>query len=199
MRFYEIQLKFTACRRTALYITKLKHFRCDRSHEAVDRGKEMAIRKVTWGNKSFKGNAEIVANEIESIQFKSEDEDAKAHEILRYAETHEDSELHRCFTWDNGEAAHKWRVHEARQIVCNLVIKYIPNDEKEKPVTIRWAFRTSTTGGYKKTEVIIQKPDEKKRLLEMAKAELLAFKHKYSVLSDNDLMRKVFLAIEELN
>ena len=55
-------------------------------------------------------------DEIESIG-----SDVKPQQIVDYAKNPA-TELHKCFTWDNNLAAEKWRLQEARQIVCSLVI-----------------------------------------------------------------------------
>lgn len=47
--------------------------------------------------------------EIESIG-----DDVKPRQIVDYAKNPE-TELHKCFTWDNDVAAEKWRLYEARQ------------------------------------------------------------------------------------
>ena len=159
----------------------------------------MGNTTVVWGTIKFKGDAQIVSDEIRIIQTKNNDE-ATPIMIVEYAETHPHSELHKCFTWDDTEAARKYRLVEARMIVRNLVVtrRDASDAEKHEPQAVRFCYRTERTGGYKRTECIIQKPDEKKKLLEIAKAELFAFKRKYAMLSDNELLRRVFLAIDEI-
>lgn len=91
----------------------------------------------------------------------------------------ENSELHKCFEWDDSEAARKYRLQQARILVMNLVI--IESEHKEEPQQIRVMY-TSNKGGYKPTKLIVQQKDEYEALLERAKAELKAFKKKYSML-----------------
>ena len=94
----------------------------------------------------------------------------------------ENSELHKCFTWDNDEAADKWRKQEARQLMYRLVIKE-EEPPKDRP-EIRMFYKTKDSGGYKPTEIVVTHKDEYKQLLERAYAELRAFKAKYSCLKE---------------
>lgn len=46
-------------------------------------------------------------------------ESATPQQILEKARD-ESTELHKCFTWDDSIAAEKYRIQEARQIVCQF-------------------------------------------------------------------------------
>ena len=155
---------------------------------------------VVWKMKGlFKADAQIVASELKSIQTEN-NEEVKPKDIVNYAETHEDSELHKCFTWDDTEAAKRYRIEEAKMIVRNIMVIYSEPTKKEEPrqVQVRWAFKTEPTGGYKRTEYIVKNPDEHEKLLNMAKAELESFRRKYEILSNDVLMREIFEAIDKI-
>lgn len=108
-------------------------------------------------------------------------ESASPKDILEKAKE-EETELHKCFTWNDSVAAERWRVHEARLIVRQLVIKeeVVPKDRPE----VRVFYKTDNESGYKPTELIVTKQDEYKELLKRAYAELQAFKRKYSMLKE---------------
>lgn len=89
------------------------------------------------------------------------------------------SELHKCFEWDDTKAANQYRLTQARKLVNNLVI--IESEAISEPQQVRVMY-TSKEGGYKPTKLILQQKDEYEHLLEKAKAELRAFKAKYSML-----------------
>lgn len=93
-----------------------------------------------------------------------------------------DTELHKCFEWNDSIAAENWRRQQARVIVCNLVIKEetMPTDRPE----IRYFFKPNPDEGYKSTQVIVKKEDEYQKLLVQAWAELQAFKVKYAMLNE---------------
>lgn len=91
------------------------------------------------------------------------------------------TELHKCFEWDNDVAAEKWRKHQARQLLCFLVIR----EEEPKPdtVPVRVYYKIDD-GGYKHCERVFTRADEYQNLLQTALAELRAFKMKYARLQE---------------
>ena len=104
----------------------------------------------------------------------------------------EQTELHKCFDWNDAEAAEKWRLQQARHIVCNLVIK--EKSETPRP-EVRVFYKTDADSGYKPTVLIMQDKDEYRKLLDRALAELNSFKAKYKTLAELD---GVFDAIDKV-
>ena len=68
------------------------------------------------------GDPQKVGQEIESISVRTPEN------IVRKAED-ENTELHKCFTWDDEEAAKKWRNQEARTVVNAIVTVEDTDDE----------------------------------------------------------------------
>ena len=99
--------------------------------------------------------------------------------------------LHPCFEWDDEIAAEKYRQTQAQKIVCSIVtVQEKPNRE---PVEIR-AF-VSVRQEYKPIEVVTSSEEQMQELLCTALAELMAFRRKYSILSE---LAGVMRAIEEV-
>lgn len=131
-------------------------------------------------------DAQKVADEILAIG-----SSATTAQILDKARD-EQTELHKCFDWNDAEAAEKWRLQQARHIVCNLVIK----EKSETPRTeVRMFFKTDADSGYKPTVLIMQDKDEYRKLLDRALAELNSFRAKYKTLVELD---GVFDAIDKV-
>ena len=148
---------------------------------------------VKWGTHPFKADAKKVYLEITKIG-----DEVKPQQMVDYAKAHKESELYKCFTWDNRKAADKYRLVEARMIHQNLIINYKKSDNKnDKPIQIRATYRTDTSpsAGYKPTVLIVKNDDDYRGLLLVAKRELQQFKTKYSILSE---LKPVFDAIDEL-
>lgn len=144
------------------------------------RGNEtMIVAKWSATGTRFGADAQKCYEEI--MEICDDLESASPQDILEKARD-EKSELHKCFTWNDSIAAERWRVHEARIITRQLVIKeeQTPTDRPE----IRLFYKTDNESGYKPTELIVQKEDEYKELLKRAYAELRAFKVKYSMLKE---------------
>lgn len=138
----------------------------------------MIVAKFREGFGAFYKNVDPnkVAEEIISLG-----DDTKPDDIVNAARNG-DSELHKCFTWDDTEAAEKYRKYEARQLMYRLVIK--EEEVPEKRPEIRMFYKTNDNEGYKPTEIVVTHKDEYKQLLERAYAELRAFKAKYSCLKE---------------
>lgn len=108
------------------------------------------------------------------------------------------TELNKCFTWDNNEAADKWRLQEARQLVCHLIIEVKDDDSKGKPQTIRVFHKVDTSwdSGYKDIVHIVHNPTEYEALLKQAKNDFTALRKKYEMLTE---LEPIFELIDQLN
>ena len=124
---------------------------------------------VKWKMSLFgSADAEKCYSEILSIG-----ESATPQQILDYARNPE-SELHKCFEWDDSVAAELYRLQQARIVVCHLVCI---EDEKQEPQKFRLLQHTDT--GYKPVKLIYRNKTEYESLLERARSELRAFKSRY--------------------
>ena len=131
----------------------------------------------------YKADAQKVADEIG-------DGKVTPQEVLEKARD-ENSELHKCFEWDDSVAAEKYRLQQARAIIVNLV--YAPKTEEEQPV--RCFQITTERCTYQPTKMFLVQEDEYQSLLKRAKSELENFKAKYKTLSE---LEEVFNAIDAL-
>lgn len=123
----------------------------------------------------YKGvDAEKVASEIEAIG-----ESVTPAEILDRARD-KSTELHKCFEWDDTVAAERFRLQQARQIVCHLVIKEVDEDKPE----YRFFQMPDRSEGYKPITFIMRDKTEYEKLLAQAREELRIFKQKYHNLSE---------------
>lgn len=132
--------------------------------------------KAEWRVELFKADANKCANEIMSLG-----EDVSPAQIVEYAKN-PDTELNKCFTWNDAEAANKYRIYEARQVVCNLIV-HKENGEKQEPTPIR-LFHKTENGHYKPLTLIVRNEDEYESLLRQCKEALESLKRKYSSLSE---------------
>lgn len=146
------------------------------------------MTNVTWKTDGlFKADANKVAGEIFSIG-----ESVKPVEVLEYARN-PNSELHKCFDWNDTTAAEKWRVKQARDILCNLVFARIEEGKSEK-TNIRITHKVDDSG-YKQTVKLVRNEDEYAALLHQALKELDIFKRKYACLSE---LEQIMELIDEL-
>lgn len=146
----------------------------------------MIVAKWKEGFHFYKGvEAQKVAEEIIGIG----DEPTPQQIVERARDA--DTELHKCFEWDNDVAAEKYRVVQARYLVHHLVIeeKQVPQDRPE----IRVFYKPEKSAGYQQTKLIVKDEDKYAQLLKQAYAELRAFKVKYSCLQE---LAEIFALID---
>ena len=129
----------------------------------------------------FKADANECYREISS----SEQITPKA--ILDFARD-ENSELHKCFEWDNDSAAEKYRTIQAGNVIRMLYI--VPKNADAPPVRV--LSRTSDTV-YQPTRTFVKNQNEYEDLLKRALSELESFRLKYKTLSE---LEQVFEQID---
>ena len=153
----------------------------------------MADAKWREGTAGFFNGADAqkVADEIDLIQ-RDEDGNLKSQQIVDAARD-SNSELHKCFEFDDAVAGEKYRLIQARDIIRHFVIKHT-NDKGEEQ-NIRTFQITTVTNHYEPTRVIMKNPDEYAALLARAKEELRYIKRRYETLTE---LEEVFEAIDAL-
>ena len=126
---------------------------------------------VIWSMKLFKADAEKVYSDLENITEKT------PQNVVDYASEHPDSELYKCFTWDDSKAANEYRKAEARQVMRLLVVR---EDKEEEPRQFRVLQKASES--YVPVQKFVRNEEEYQALLKRAYAELQAFKERYQSL-----------------
>lgn len=90
-----------------------------------------------------------------------------------------DHPLHDRFTWDNTEAAEKWRLEEATRLIQKVKITVqVVDNGKPRNVQVR-AFPNIPGEGYVPLEVVMERPDFENALLEQMRSEVKLLKRKY--------------------
>jgi hypothetical protein len=85
--------------------------------------------------------------------------------------------LHDCFNWNNGDAAHKYRVWQARQLI-RYAVRYIDTPSGE-PVRTRVYQSLHNEKGYRATVDILDNVQLRQRLVGDVYAELRRIRDKY--------------------
>jgi hypothetical protein len=102
------------------------------------------------------------------------------------------SALHDAFEWDDTEAARKYRLEQARQLI-RVCIEVIGDGVDERKVTAFVALREDRygAGGYRHIPTLVQTRQGRDALLDTALWELRAYEEKYSELKE---LMPVFVA-----
>lgn len=107
------------------------------------------------------------------------------------------SPLHDSFQWDDGEAAHQWRLQQARQLI-RVVVKYEPVGDKNMPVRVFVSLtpdRKEGGDGYRLATSVLSDADMRRQMLADARGEMLRFKSKYARLQE---LAEVFDAMDRV-
>ncbi|MBR2551435.1 MAG: hypothetical protein IKF05_00380 [Erysipelotrichaceae bacterium] len=127
---------------------------------------------ISWGFMKYKADAEICYREIQSLG-----KEVTPQMIVDFARD-EDTELHKCFQWDDSVAAENWRKQQARQVVMSLTVK-VERSEHGEAQTYRLIEHDDTEKIYRPVVFTVRNKDEYARLLAQAKADMIAFKKRY--------------------
>ncbi len=110
---------------------------------------------------------------------------------------HPASPLHDYFEWDDGEAGHRYRLAQARQLI-RVTVEVLPYNEPRYEVRAFVSLspdRTLEGGGYRVMAEVLATPSQRQQLLADALSELNRLKAKYFQLSE---LEGIFRSIERL-
>lgn len=99
------------------------------------------------------------------------------------------SVLHKCFNWDDKDAAEKYRISQGQDLICNIVAVKINGKALEAPVR---AF-VSIERAYVRVSAVIKSGEFTEIMLAQALKELEAFRRKYAALRS---LRELFSHID---
>lgn len=150
------------------------------------------IKKIEWGVISFKADPTVVYREMKAI---GGEEGVNPEDMVEWAKENPESELHKCFTWDDSKAAGLWRIKEARAVKSNLQIVY-KEPQMTEPIKVQAFMRDRPGGTYKETVQIFRSQDSLAGTIELAKHELEIFSNKYRFLKDEKI-QKIIADIDE--
>lgn len=109
-----------------------------------------------------------------------------------------DAVLHPCYEWDDSIAAEKYRLHQSKKIIGNLVIVSVSKnkDDAEKETRVN-AFvsikERNESASYRPTVMALSNSNMKAQVVKNAVAELRMFKAKYNGIVDfESIIKEVF-------
>lgn len=106
-----------------------------------------------------------------------------------------ESPLHDRFDWEDSEAAHKWRLHQARNLI-NVTVQYLPGVKTNAPTKVFVSLHADRKeGGYRTLVNVLGDKDQRALLIADAIKELESFQKKYTELQE---LANVFEAIEQV-
>ena len=116
-------------------------------------------------------------------------------DVVAFAENPE-TNLHKCFTWDDTEAAHNYRLWEARTII-RVCVTTAPKDDLP-PMRVFVSLKSDRKkpgGGYQAMVDVLSDEEKRRELLEQATEEFKYYETKYRQLSE---LTEVFAAMDDV-
>lgn len=105
------------------------------------------------------------------------------------------SSLHPHFVWEDGEAAEKYRLGQAGELIRSITVDVSRSNLAEKPIRAFISVqRADGERSYTSTLVAMSDQELRGQVIKAAWAELLAVRRKYEGLEE---LARVFAAIDE--
>lgn len=129
-----------------------------------------------WNASGFKADADKVGKELEGIE---RDGELTNSNLVEFAKKNTDSELNKCFEWNDTIAGEKYRLVQANNILQSISI--VVNDVEPKEVTKAFInIRTSEEKRvFKNIISVIENDEEYNQLKEKARQDFISYKNKY--------------------
>lgn len=147
-----------------------------------------------WKIDKYPVPAQVAGEEIERIRANSGKEYIEAEDLLE-ASREDIAPLHSCFEWDDDRAAERYRLWQAKHIICDITV--VVEISNNTPISAR-AFVSvadyKDKGKFIQIQKALENNDYRAQILKNALVELQTFKHKYSVYSE---LSKVFEAVDD--
>lgn len=143
-------------------------------------------------NPRSSANREKVRRELNDIREAHDEGLLRPEDVVAFARNPK-TELHKLFTWDDSEAAHQYRLEQARHII-RVVVRVLPNGP-QVPTRVYVSLnaeRVKPGGGYRTLVSVLSDEESRANLLAEALRDLEFFQRKYAIL---DELADVFAAM----
>ena len=151
------------------------------------------MKKYSWKTAGYSANAQKVGEELENI------EELTNKNVLEYAKKNVNSELYKCFEWNDSIASEKYRLIQASNIISSISL--VIQEEPKKTQKIYYSIKTQerNISKFKNIKDILEDDEEYYALCNKAKQELENCKDKYEeLIKKEDLKEIVFSIYKEI-
>ena len=146
-------------------------------------------KQYIWKTGFFgQADANIVAKEINEL------EEITAQNIVDKARN-EDTELHKCFDWDDSIASEKWRKQQAGMILNNLKVVVAKNVETNEEKSVKAFVTLKRETEYEPIQTVVKDPEKYDILKERAIRQLKSIRTTYEEIVE---LQDIFDLIDEL-
>lgn len=141
------------------------------------------VYQYSWKGMVQPVSAEKVALHLQKLEKKNGEVTKQAFVDSARSER---SPMHKLFNWNDEEAAEKYRLYQARNIINSLVVTVIENDEEtiSTKVFVNPGSSEHTKGSYINIRKAMNSEDTRNQVLEDARREARWFMDKYKNLQE---------------
>lgn len=150
------------------------------------------MKKYSWKNQYFKGDAQKVGSELELIERSGSIDNKK---VLQYARNNSNSELHKCFEWDDSIASEKYRLFQATSIISSISFEIEDEPIKKQKVYVSIQKTKEKPRQFRNIKEILEDDDEYSQLLRQAKKDLENCKDNYETLIKREDLKNIIFEI----
>lgn len=155
------------------------------------------MKKYSWKSSSYNVDVQKVGEELELIE--NSQVEVTNRNVLEFAKTNKNSELYKCFEWDDKIAGEKYRLNQASNIISS--ISFIIEEEPIKKQKIYFSIKSEEKEArkFKNIKDILEDDKEYQALLSKAKTELENCKNNYEdLINKQDLKDIIFEIYKEI-
>ena len=149
------------------------------------------MKKYSWKYK-FNANAQKVGEELEDIEKTKE---ISKENVLDYARKNTNSELYKCFEWDDKIAGEKYRLRQASNIISSISFEIEEEPLKKQKVYVSITSSDNKTKEFKNIKDVLDNDDDYSKLLQKAKDDLEKCKRNYETLIKRDDLKEIIFEI----
>ncbi len=150
------------------------------------------MREYSWKNYSFSADAQAVGQELEKLELAGE---ITSEIVLDYARKNTDSEMYKCFEWNDSIASEKYRKYQASQLLSSIAITIKEEPKKTQKVYVTVKTSSDKTRKFKNIKEVLKDDEEYKQLVNRAKDEFVSCKEKYETLLQKDDLKEVIFEL----
>lgn len=152
------------------------------------------MREYSWKSnwRDFTADAQAVGEELEKLEFAGE---ITTETVLDYAKKNDESELHKCFEWDDTVAGEKFRRIQATQILCNISVNIREEPKEVQRVYVNVVSTTDDKKKFKNIKEVVKNDEEYQQLIDKAKREFVSCKERYETILERDDLKDVIFEL----
>lgn len=153
----------------------------------------MKVMKIfSWKGTAYFADPQKVGEELEEVERLGT---LEAAHVVEYAERHKDSELHKCFEWDDNEAAKKYRLYQARLLICSISLEIKEEPKQTQRVYVSIKDKDTEERTFKNINEVLNNDEEYQQLVSKASNDLERCKEKYTNLLEKDDLKDIIFNI----